>query len=626
MAKPVFTPDQVVDQFLRDGHSWSTTTIPFSFFTTAPASAAGDPERTGFIALTTEERGFVREAFGMISDVTPLQFVETASDGTAQGGISFAQSNTISDYAWGFEISSTYPNGTIVGAEIWLNSDAVQTRSWFAGGYNFMALMHEALHALGLPHPGDYNADGNSITYGADAVYFQDSRQYTVLSYFDAANTGANYNPGDGIYSGSTLLLHDILALQAMYGANTATRAGDTVYGFNATADVASYDCRINIRPIWCVWDGGGFDTLDFSGFNMAQRIDLHEAAFSDIGGMTLNVSIAYGAAIEAAIGGGGADVLTGNTLDNRLIGGSGDDVLYGENGADVLFGEAGADRLIGGFGDDSLLGQAGADVLFGEAGADMLAGAAGGDLLFGQDGDDMLFGEADNDYLVGGDGADTLHGQDGADTLIGEAGHDLLIGGMDDDLLLGQSGVDVLFGEAGADTLQGGEDGDRLYGQEGADALMGGAGGDIVDGGIEDDALFGEAGDDVLTGGAGADFLAGQGGYDQLFGDQGADRFYFGDPIEGTDFLFGFSQAQGDRIVLQSTNFAASAGFQLTDGVGFLYGAGVRPVAATASVYYDVTSKALWFDQDGTGPSDAHVVAFMTDTPIMSAADVIFG
>ena len=626
MAKPVLTPDEVVDQFLRDGESWSTTTIPFSFFTSAPASASGDPERAGFIALTAEERGFVRQVFAMISDVTPLHFTETPSNGAALGGISYAQSNTIADYAWGFEISSTYADGAIAGAEIWLNSDAVQTRSWFAGGYNFLALMHETLHALGLPHPGDYNADGSAITYDADAVYFQDSRQYTVMSYFDASNTGANYNPGDGIYSGSTLLIHDILALQALYGTNTATRSSDTVYGFNSTAGVDSYDCRINTHPIWCVWDGGGFDTLDFSGFNMAQRIDLHEAAFSDVGGMTLNVSIAYGVAIESAIGGGGADLLTGNNLDNRLIGGAGDDVLYGENGADVLFGEAGADRLVGGFGDDSLLGQAGADVLFGEAGADILAGGVGADSLYGQAGDDTLFGEADNDYLAGGDDADALYGQDGVDTLAGEAGQDLLIGGTGDDLLLGQSGADVLFGEAGVDTLQGGDDDDRLYGQAGDDVLIGGLGGDIVDGGADADTLFGESGDDVLTGGAGADFLAGQDGYDQLIGDLGADLYYFGNPVEGTDFLFGFSESEGDRIILRSANFAAPVGFQLTDGVGFLYGAGVRPVAATASVYYDTTSKALWFDPDGTGPSDAHVVAFMTDTPVLHAIDVVFG
>lgn len=347
MAKPVWTPDQILGQFLRDGEFWQSSTISYSFFTAKPASANGDAERAGFVALTTEEQAFARQAFAMVSDVTNLHFVETPDDGNAAGGISFAQSTTIADYAWGFTYTSTRASGAIVGAEIWLSTDAVQQRSWFAGGYNFMALMHEVLHALGLPHPGDYNADGGTITYAADAVYFQDSRQYSVLSYFDATETGASFSMADGLYSASTLLRDDIQALQALYGVNTATRAGDTTYGFNATAGLGAYDCTINTHPIWCVWDGGGVDTLDFSGYGMAQRIDLNAGAFSDTAGMKFNISIAYGAAIERAIGGSGADSLTGNALANELIGGAGDDSLTGGGGSDILNGGAGSDTAI---------------------------------------------------------------------------------------------------------------------------------------------------------------------------------------------------------------------------------------------------------------------------------------
>jgi Ca2+-binding RTX toxin-like protein len=347
LAKPVWTADQILDQFLRDGESWQSSTISYSFFAAKPASADGDAERSGFVALTTEEQTFVRQAFAMVSDVTNLHFVQTPDDGSAAGGISFAQSTTVSDYAWGFTYTSTRANGSIAGAEIWLSTDAVQGRSWFAGGYNFMALMHEVLHAVGLPHPGDYNADGGTITYADDAIYFQDSRQYSVLSYFDASQTGANFTMADGAYSASTLLRDDIQALQALYGANTTTRAGDTTYGFNATAGVGAYDCTINTHPIWCVWDGGGVDTLDFSGYSMAQRIDLNAGAFSDTAGMTFNISIAYGAAIERAIGGSGADSLTGNALANELIGGAGNDSLTGGAGNDILNGGAGTDTAI---------------------------------------------------------------------------------------------------------------------------------------------------------------------------------------------------------------------------------------------------------------------------------------
>ena len=118
-------------------------------------------------------------------------------------------------------------------------------------------MMHEIGHSLGLPHPGDYNADGSDITYANSAAYYQDSRQYSIMSYFDATSTGANYVPPGqtSSYSSATPLRDDIAAIQAIYGANMTTRAGDTVYGFNCTADdKAAFDFTVNTAPIVCIW------------------------------------------------------------------------------------------------------------------------------------------------------------------------------------------------------------------------------------------------------------------------------------------------------------------------------------------------------------------------------------
>ena len=60
--------------------------------------------------------------------------------------------------------------------------------------------------------------------------------------------------------------------------------AGDTVYGSNSTADRDVFDFTINDTPIVTIWDGGGNDTLDVSGFNSDQVIDLNEGAFSSVG------------------------------------------------------------------------------------------------------------------------------------------------------------------------------------------------------------------------------------------------------------------------------------------------------------------------------------------------------
>jgi serralysin len=217
--------------------------------------------------------------------------------------------------------------------------------------YKFMILIHEIGHALGLEHPGDYNANPNFvITYEAAAAYIQDSRQYSVMSYFESENTGARTR---GHYA-DTPLLHDIIALQDLYGANTTTRTGDTVYGFNSNADRSAF-CLENSqdKPIFCIWDAGGDDTLDLSGFRDKQMINLNPGTFSSAGGLTLNISIAPGVIIENAVGGSGRDRILGNDADNVLDGGAGNDRLKGGAGDDVLHGGKGFDRLAGGDGAD---------------------------------------------------------------------------------------------------------------------------------------------------------------------------------------------------------------------------------------------------------------------------------
>ena len=178
------------------------------------------------------------------------------------------------------------------------------------------------------------------------------------MSGFGAEATGAS------ALVPQTLGLHDIAALQAIYGANTTTRSGDSTYGFDGNVG-GVFDFASNLAPMLTIWDAGGTDTLDLSRYAADQHIRLAAGSHSSVGGFAMNLGIAYGSVIERATGGRGDDTITGNAARNLLQGGSGDDSLSGYSGADTLRGGAGGDTLIGGagndvlYGDDSVMGSA---------------------------------------------------------------------------------------------------------------------------------------------------------------------------------------------------------------------------------------------------------------------------
>ncbi len=350
--KPVWTVTQIVSWLDRDHRSWPAGAIvPYAFADTAPPGSSVD-----FQAFTAAERQFAREGFKLISDVANIQFQEFPDSHVAYNDsnrIVFQKDLDAASFEWGHtrtSFSFGLLRTSIRNAEITISPDVVNTRQWVFGGYNFKALMHEIMHAIGVPHPGLYNATaGSDITYENSADFAQDSSQYTLMSYFSADKTGADhiFNATNLIYSGATPLLFDVAVLQSIYGANYSTRQGDTVYGYHSTADRPSYDFTVNFAPVVCIWDGGGNDTLDLSATNLECRIDLNQGAFSDAFSMTKNISIAYGADIENAVGGTADDWLMGNALANRLAGGNGADTLQGGAGNDTLDGGAGLDTAL---------------------------------------------------------------------------------------------------------------------------------------------------------------------------------------------------------------------------------------------------------------------------------------
>ncbi len=351
-----------------------------------------------------------------------------------------------------------------VGGDIWVSASQASNFQLDEGRYGMQTLAHEIGHALGISHPGAYNAaPGLSITYGANAEYAQDTRAYSIMSYFEASNLGArhfDFHLSTTAYAGVPLI-HDILAAQRTYGADMTTRTGDTVYGFNSTADRDTFDFVKTPAPIGAIWDAGGIDTLDTSGFATTQLIDLRAGSLSSIGGVTYdtapsleqvnanraevgaaplnpatyaanmaallanptvgrltdNFGIAYGVTIENAIGGSGADTIFGNEVANVLTGNAGDDILNGLAGNDTLIGGDGADRLTGGDGVDFLMGGAGNDIFIGEINATTVASKGGNISL------DVILDFAKGDLLdLSGIDANALVDGNQAFTLVGSA------------------------------------------------------------------------------------------------------------------------------------------------------------------------------------------------------------
>jgi uncharacterized delta-60 repeat protein len=83
---------------------------------------------------------------------------------------------------------------------------------------------------------------------------------------------------------------------------------------------------------------------------------------------------------VSVALGGTGANELTGTAASDVLLGRQGDDAIVGDDGPDILCGGRGNDSLDGGPGDDHLGGDRGDDVLTGGPGADAFIAGAGTD------------------------------------------------------------------------------------------------------------------------------------------------------------------------------------------------------------------------------------------------------
>jgi serralysin len=493
---PNFTNDQIANQITYGNPEGTGTAERFNVRT-------GGTLTVNITALTADGQALAREAMNLWTDAIGITFSEVATGGQI----------TFDDNESGAFAVPTVSAGIISTSRVNVSEEWLTTYGTTVRGYAFVAYVHEIGHALGLNHPGNYNA---AALYSQDANFENDSWATTIMSYFDQTENTYFSAQGFTRQFPVTPMSADILAVNQLYGTPIVTRTGDTIYGVGNNSGRAVYNATASAAPqTVTIIDNGGIDTLDYSVYSADQRIDLRPEAFSSVGGRVGNVTIARGSIIENATGGSGFDIITGNDADNVLRGGGSRDGILGGAGNDQIFGDDGVDYLVGGLGNDTIEGGDNPDEIHGGDGRDTLIGGASfdTDLLYGGEGNDTLRGDStlgDYDVMEGGVGNDIYYVDSPADIVTEAAneGTDIVFANVNGTGYFLSANVENItlqgttqFGVGNAlnNIMQGSDAANGLYGRDGNDTLNGGGGNDI---------LFGDGGNDVFvfTRGGGSD------------------------------------------------------------------------------------------------------------------------
>jgi trimeric autotransporter adhesin len=466
---------------------------------------------------------------------------------------------------------------------------------------------------------------------GADAMLGGDGNDTYVVN-----NAGDTVTELSGGASGIDLVQSSATyALSANVENLTLTGAGNINASGNAVANVLTGNTGNNILNGMGGADrmigGAGADTYVVD--NVSDTVTEGVGAGTDIVQSSVthtlsanveNLTLTASGNIDG-IGNGDANVLTGNTGNNRLDGQGGADIMSGDAGDDTYVVDNAGDTVTDLSGTDtvesSITHALGADIEnlsligtdningFGNSGANVITGNTGNNRIDGAGGDDtMAGGLGDDTYVVSeaGDsvseafdaGADEVEsainhtltanvenlrltgssdltgtGNELGNTIIGNAGHNAIDGG---------AGADAMFGGLGDDTFVVDDVGDTVTENlgEGTDAVEASISYSL-DGDVENLTLIGSADIDgtgnelgnTITGNSGHNAIDGKTGADAMVGGDGDDLYV----VDDAGDTVAENSGEGADIVEASVNHTLSANVEdlLLTGSGDINGTG---------------------------------------------------
>ena len=325
VVSQVISGDSRIDALLEDLSTrlnstkapGTPVTVTYSFPALLPAAYKGD-NTFGWRPFSAQQKTATKEVLNLLQQQTGITFVEVA-DTPAAGGVVRLSNNTQSVSAGYAYLANS--SDTSLDSDVFISSP--YSTNVTAGSYAWSLLVHEIGHALGLKHPGNYNAGqttnvreaGNYLGVNEDAFF------NTIMTYRTSAQ---------GIHN-TGFMPYDLLALRYLYGTRAFETGGNT-YTYNDASG----------RSVSNIVDDGGTDTLDFSAVTKAVAVDLRPGGYSSVGRLAngnialSNLTLSLDAVIENAVGTPQADFMLGNAANNTFTGGSGSDTLNGAAGIDT--------------------------------------------------------------------------------------------------------------------------------------------------------------------------------------------------------------------------------------------------------------------------------------------------